>query len=523
MKADDRNPDSVVIFVEPPTQIGLQAKQSYNNTKTVAEYSAVVKQVLGNFSDTEIGDQASDVVEFETKLANVTPDAQVLADVNQYYNPFSIKETQSLLPQVSFSEVISKLAPSDYKGDRLIVASPSYMKSLAKILSKTPRGTVQLFLKWKLIQQYADKIEDAKVEPFREFNNKLAGKDPRAREDRWRTCITSLDNGLGWILSRFYVLSYFPKGSKKLGDQMVTELKEWYVSTLRHTDWMSPEVRKRAIQKVHAMAQEVGYPTEDPNVLDAAAVQEYYQGLNMSSQTYFENEVGVAEFQLHQEWSKLGKPTNRDEWGMKAQTVNAYYNPTSNEIVFPAGIMQPPSFYGPDTPMYLNYGAFGSVCGHELSHGKCHRPLLFCCFLCILTGITAFDNHGKDYDATGNYTDWWDEKTTKAFEKRSQCFVDQYSKYTVTGPDGTVYHVNGQLTLGENIADTGGLEAAFNTWRQRHASADLRLPGLTQFTKEQIFFIAHANWWCSKSTPEALVQLIHADPHPPASARVLVS
>lgn len=498
---DDRDPDSIAIFVNPLLEIGLPAREYYNNTKLVAEYTQVVEKVLTDFVGGESAHGLSDVVTLEKQLADATPDTASQEDVTKYYNPLSIKDTQSLLPQISFSDIISNLAPSDFKTDRLIVGSPSYMKSLSKILSDTPRETVQLFFKWKLIQAYADDIEDPKIKPLRELNNKLAGKSPQATQDRWRKCIEVLDEDLGWILSRFYVLSAFSQESKKLGDQIVSDIKERFTFTLHQTDWMSPEVRKLGIQKVGNIVQKIGYPTKSPNVMDPADVEKYYADLKVSNETLFENSLAVAKFELQQQWSKLGKPTDRDEWGMTAPTVNAYYNPPGNEIVFPAGIMQPPAFYGPAAPLYLAYGAFGAVSGHELSH--------------------AFDSSGRHYDENGNYTDWWDDKTVEGFEKRAQCFVDQYSNFTVPGEDSEPLHVNGRLTLGENIADAGGLSASYHSWKKRDdKSPDPNLPGLSDFSKEQLFFISYANWWCSKTTLEAAREAIYNDPHAPKPARI---
>ncbi|KAL4908028.1 hypothetical protein BDW74DRAFT_148455 [Aspergillus multicolor] len=500
---DDRNPDNVTIFVTAPRWIGLPAREYYNNTQTVSDYTAVVENVLGKYVESmKKKEQVSkDVVAFESALADATPTTQVQEDVTQYYNPRSLEETKSLLPQILLADLISALAPSDYKTDRLIVGSPSYMKALSKLLNDTPRETVQLFFKWKIIQGYSEHIESADIQPLREFNNAIAGKDPQAKQDRWRKCITTVDEDLGWILSRFYVLDAFSEESKKLGDQIVSDIKERFVFTLDQTPWMSPEVRKLGIQKVGNIVQKIGYPTKSPNVMDPGDVENYYHSLPISNETFFENGIAVAKFVVEDEWSKLGKPTNRDEWGMTASTVNAYYNPPGNEIVFPAGIMQPPVFYGNDAPLYLAYGAFGAVSGHELSH--------------------AFDSTGRHYDETGNYTDWWDDKTVKDFEDRAQCFIDQYSKFTVHGKDSEL-HVNGRLTLGENIADAGGLTAAYHAWKKRdEAHSDPVLPGLSEFSKDQVFFISYANWWCSKTTPEKAQEAIYNDPHAPKPARII--
>jgi len=243
------------------------------------------------------------------------------------------------------------------------------MKSLSQILKDTSPETVLAFFKWKVIQSFADIIEDPKITPLRRFKNELAGKDPSASEERWRKCVRRLDSGLGWTLSRFYVLDSFSEESKQLGDKIVSDIKERFVFTLDQTGWMSSDVRKLGIQKVENIVQKIGYPTKSPNVTDPEDVKKYYQDLDVSEDSFFENEVAARRFELRNEWAKLGKPTNRDEWDMTAPTVNAYYNPPGNEIVFPAGIMQPPAFYGPSAPLYLAYGAFGAVSGHELSHG----------------------------------------------------------------------------------------------------------------------------------------------------------
>ncbi|KAJ5601688.1 hypothetical protein N7510_011222 [Penicillium lagena] len=496
---DDRDPDNLAIFVTPPREIGLPAREFYNDTKTVAKYTDVVQQVLGEVAG---NNNAKDVVSFETKLARVTPDTQTQEDVTKYYNPLSLEETKSLLPAISFADILSELAPSGYKGDRLIVGSPSYMKSLSEILKDTSRETILAFFKWKVIQSFVDTIEDPKITPLRRFKNELAGKDPSASEERWRKCVRRLDSGLGWTLSRFYVLDSFSEESKQLGDKIVSDIKERFVFTLDQTGWMSSDVRKLGIQKVENIVQKIGYPTKSPNVTDPEDVKNYYNDLDVSKDTFFENEIAAKRFQLRNEWAKLGKPTNRDEWDMTAPTVNAYYNPPGNEIVFPAGIMQPPAFYGPNAPLYLAYGAFGAVSGHELSH--------------------AFDSTGRHYDETGNYTNWWDDKTVKAFEERAQCFVDQYSNFTIPGPGDKQLHVNGRLTLGENIADAGGLSASFHAWKKRDESKpDANLPGLDSFSKEQLFFISYANWWCGKTTREAAEQAIYNDPHAPVSARII--
>ncbi|KAL8865286.1 MAG: hypothetical protein Q9174_006969, partial [Haloplaca sp. 1 TL-2023] len=324
-----------------------------------------------------------------------------------------------------------------------------------------------------------------------------------------------------WILSRLFVEKAFSEEAKAFGDRIIHDIKNQFVQKLRRAEWMSKDVRDVAIEKVHRIVQKIGYPTKSPDILNASAIQKYYESVAISNNSYFANTLAVTRFDSHRQWSKLGKPTNRDEWLMTAVTVNvseplfkagvishlpslqAYYNPPGNEIVFPAGIMQPPIFYDASLPPYISYGPFGSISGHELTH--------------------AFDSSGRHYDETGNFTDWWDPPTITAFKQKTQCFVDQYSNFTILDPQGQPLHINGQLTLGENIADAGGLSAAYHAWKEieKEEPAQL-LPGLQGWTKEQVFFLTYPSLFCGKIRAESAVQRVFRDPHSPPWARIIV-
>lgn len=266
---------------------------------------------------------------------------------------------------------------------------------------------------------------------------------------------------------------------------------------------MTKSVRQLAIDKVNLIRQKIGYPTKSPDITNAEELNEYYRNVIVRPDAYFDNRVSSTTNDVKRQWAQLDQPVDKDEWEMSAPTVNAYYNPPGNEIVFPAGIMQAPVFYDPSVPKYLSYGAFGAVAGHELSH--------------------AFDSTGSNYDQNGNYTDWWDAATLKAFKQKTDCFVAQYDNYSIPTKDGPI-PVNGRLTLGENIADAGGLSAAFQSWRGYDVEdPDLLLPGLTDFTKEQVFFLAYGLTWCGKSREEEAVRRVYTDPHSPNQFRIRVS
>jgi endothelin-converting enzyme len=244
--------------------------------------------------------------------------------------------------------------------------------------------------------------------------------------------------------------------------------------------------------------QQVGYPTASPAVLDPNDVKTYYENLKITK-SYFENGRSYAKFSYEKNWNDLLKPVDKNRWSMTAPTVNANYNPVYNRISFPAGIMSTPAF-SLALPEYVSYGAFGSTAGHELTHG--------------------FDNSGSKYDETGRFVEWWDNATITKFKQKGQCFIDQYSNYSIPGVDGERVHVKGKLTQGENIADAGGLASSFAAWQKREkASPNQLLPGLERYTKEQMFYISYANWRCGKTRTAQAVQNVYSDPHSPTGIR----
>ncbi len=337
--ADDKDPDVVVPFVSAPRQPGLPSKEYYKDAHLVTRYGQVIGRVLealleeaspnstASSSPTDgFGERSADLVEqivaFESKLAKATPDAEDAEDVTQYYNPFTIEETRALLPQLSLQYLISELGPSDFQTNKLIIGSPSYMRTLSSILQETSSGALQAYFVWKVVQTYAYKIEDSALRPLIRFNNELQGKDPDATEERWRTCVKVSDNGLGWILSKFFVEKAFSEDAKNFGDSIVSDIKAQFVKKLRVADWMSEDVRELGIEKVHNIVQKIGFPVKSPDIRDSSALQDYYSAVEINDTAYFRNSLSLAKFDARHEWSALGKPTNRDEWGMTADTVN---------------------------------------------------------------------------------------------------------------------------------------------------------------------------------------------------------
>ncbi|KAF2671746.1 endothelin-converting enzyme [Microthyrium microscopicum] len=498
---DDTDVDVVVISVSPPWRIGLPAKERYEDEKLVKKYQDMIISVLSVLMPSGEKDSFADVVEFEKKLAEAAPTQQEREDVTYYYNPMSLESASNLIPQIDLASILKSLAPTDYDIKRIIVASPPYLKKLSDILSDTSDATIQSYFIWKAVQALASYVDAPAVTPYKRFSNELQGKDPDSTPERWRTCVNHVDGGLGWILSRFFIEKAFSAKAKEFGDTIVSDIKDQFVEVLKKTPWMDDKVIDLAIRKVHNIVQKIGYPTESPDVMNPGDLKDYYKEVSVSSSTFLDNALSISKFEEARSWNSLSKPVDRAEWGMSAPTVNAYYNPPGNEIVFPAGIMQFPVF-DVNVPPFVSYGAFGAVAGHELSH--------------------AFDSTGRHYDQNGNYTDWWTKKTVEEFQKRAQCFVDQYGNYSIDGPDDKPLHVNGRLTLGENIADAGGLSASFAAWQMRRKeNSNDNLPGLEHFSQDQLFFVSYANWWCGTSRKETAINRIYTDPHAPKWARIL--
>ncbi|KAJ2990571.1 hypothetical protein NUW58_g2883 [Xylaria curta] len=464
--ADDKNPD-VVIIQAMPAGYNLPSPEYYGQKDTVKQYQAMLELVFSSLLPTTASKQsatklAQSVVELEKTIAALTPPPETRQDVTKYYNIVQVAEAGKIGPALGLDKVVRGLSPAGYTPDTMLLAFPEFLGNVSQVVSETPKSTIQTFLIWNLISSYSSYVEAPEVQPIKRFNNILSGRDPETKSERWKTCLNYVDGTIGWILSRFYIEAAFSEAAKKYGDQIILDIKQQFTTRLGDLDWMDDSVKKLATNKVHNIDQKIGYPTKSPDILNPDALRDYYKGIVITS-SFFNNTLSSSRFSANRTWSALGKPVDRGEWGMQADIVNAYYNPAGNEIVFPAGIMQFPVF-SVDLPGYVSYGAFASVAGHELSH--------------------AFDNSGRHYDENGNYTDWWTNRTVEEFDKRADCFVKQYNNFSIEGSNGPL-HVNGKLTLGENIADAGGVAAGFASWKKRQAaSPDQSLPGLDHFTHD---------------------------------------
>lgn len=345
---------------------------------------------------------------------------------------------------------------------------------------------------WQVVRGYVGYLS----KPFRDagkpLRKALLGSD--GSEESWRFCVSETISSVGYAISSLFVRAAFNGRSKPASEVMINNVRTAFMEHLKLLDWMAPETKIEALDKANAISDMIGYPEF---ILDTKKLDEKYDGLEFNASEYFENNVRLAKFDLRKNLERLKeRKVDRNRWGMSPIQVNAYYTPTKNQIVFPAAILQSP-FYDLNNPLVLNYGSMGVVMGHEMTH--------------------AFDDQGRAYDRYGNLHQWWSNETLELFKEKSNCFVEEYDSYTINNRS-----VNGKLTLGENIADNGGLKAAYHAYEKLRTPeiSKLRLPGLQQYNDRQLFFIAFAQVWCTTITNETINLLIEKDTHSPYMYRV---
>ncbi|GFU09355.1 endothelin-converting enzyme homolog [Nephila pilipes] len=441
-----------------------------------------------------------DVIEFEIKLAEITTPEEEKRDYNAIYKKITINQLQKLAPFIKwkqfFNSAFKMVGREIYSPQAVVLLDLPYIQKLSNLVTQylsqsLGRVTLVNYLAWRLVHS---KVPLLSI-PFREAGAdlSLALLGSVEKKTRWKTCIAAVDNSIGFALSSMYIRKSFLHDSKTLVNNMIDEIKTAFKENFPLIDWMDSETRNLSVDKVDSVTDMVGYPEyiTHPNKLD-----EIYDGLEFNETEYFKNHLNQLHFEIVRNMKKLDLLANRNEWSMTPSTVNAYYSPPLNHIVIPAGILQPP-FYDLTFPKSVNFGSIGVVMGHELTH--------------------AFDDQGRLYDKHGNLHQWWKNSTIQNFQQRSKCFIDQYSNYEVQG-----MKLNGLLTLGENIADNGGLKASFHAYQNWIAKnhAELPLPGLNLSTN-QLFFVAFAQTWCSVSTPENQRHDVLTNVHSPAKYRVI--
>ena len=451
--------------------------KSVDLRKAYVAHVAKMLELLGDKPDT--AKKAADtVVRIETALAKASQTRVERRDPHNLDHRMTLAELTAVTPSFDWRTFFAK------EGTPVIslnVASPGFFRGLEAELKKEKLSDWKTYLRWHYVHSQAQYL----ASPFLKEDFSFYGKTLQGREEmppRWKKCVNGVDADLGEALGQVYAEKYFGPDAKQRAAKMVKGIQEAMERDLQQLPWMSDTTKKKALEKLHGMANKIGYPDKWRDYSKLEVVRGDYAG-NGNRGTHFEYLRQLA---------KIGQPVNRGEWGMTPPTVNAYYNPQVNDINFPAGILQAPLFdaKSDDAP---NYGNTGGTVGHELTHG--------------------FDDEGRQFDATGNLKDWWTPEDAKEFEKRAKCISDQYSGYTIVDD----IKINGKLTLGEDTADLGGLILAYSAWKE--ATKDRKLELIEGFTPEQRFFISYGQSWCGNQRDEDKRLRATTDPHSPDKYR----
>ena len=469
--------------------LGLPERDYY--TRTGAKDEQIRKQYLEHVTNmfkllgepqAQATAHAKTVMQIETALANASLTVVQRRDPSNLYHKVAVKDFEAMAP--AFDWPIYMRGVGTPPVDSLNVTEPQFFKGLNSVLQQQSLEDVKTYLRWQTVHALAAMLPNAFVnENFNFYNRTLQGA--KELQPRWKRCVRSTDRVLGEALGQAYVDRTFGVEGKTRTLTMVHDIENAMQKDIEQLDWMTPDTKQRALDKLHTVVNKIGYPDKWRD----------YSNYQVTRGDALGNFVRGAEFESHRQISKIGKPVDRGEWGMTPPTVNAYYNPQMNDINFPAGILQPP-YYDNNMDDAVNYGDAGGVIGHELTH--------------------AFDDEGRQFDAKGNLEDWWTPEDAKQFEQRTACVVDEYNNFIATDD----VHVNGKLTLGENVADLGGLKLAWMAYLAHAAGLDQKPQAIDGFTPEQRFFISYGQGWCENYTPEILRMLAQTNPHSPVKYRV---
>ena len=466
--------------------LGLPEKDYYLRTgakdeeirKQYVQHIGNILKLLGE-SDAQASSDAQAVMKLETALAKVSLDVTSQRDPHKIYHLMPDSGLQALTPALDWEHFYPSTGAPEFK--EINVAEPDFFKGLNQVIAETDLATIKLYLRWQLVESVPGTVLPKALdeENFDFYGRKLAGTPEQ--EPRWKRCVASTDGALGEALGKAYVEQQFPASSKEKSLQMIHDIEAALGSDIDSLDWMSAETKKRATEKLRLIADKVGYPNKWRD----------YSKLRIERGDALGNGLRAAEFESHRQLAKIGKPVNRDEWEMSPPTVNAYYNPSMNDINFPAGVLQSP-FFDTSSPEALNYGHIGLFMGHELTHG--------------------FDDEGRQFDGHGNLDDWWTKDDADKFTERADCFVNEYSQFSVGDTK-----LNGKLTLGENTADNGGMRLAYMAFLARAAEEGLDLDKKTStgYTPIQEVFVGFAQDWCAEWRPELERLIATTDPHSP--------
>lgn len=448
--------------------------------KIRSQYLKYIEKTLTLAGDKQAAQHAQGILKLEMQIAKIQWSNVQNRDVTKLYNIYKTQDLAKLSPKIDWQTYLEKQELSD-KIKTIQVIQPSYFKGLSPIVDNTSLEVWKAYFKFHLVSDFSSLLSQAFVDNSFDFYSKQL-REIKEQKPRWKRGVQLVEGTLGESLGQIYVKKYFSAEKKQRMEVLVQNLMKAYSQSIDKLDWMSPTTKVQAQKKLASFAVKIGYPNKWRD----------YSALEIRNNDLIGNVIRSREFEHQYALNKLGKPVDRDEWGMTPQTINAYYNASLNEIVFPAAILQPP-FFDMDADDAVNYGAIGAIIGHEISHG--------------------FDDQGSQFDELGNMKNWWTAEDHRKFKEKTNTLVAQYNAYEpIKG-----YHVNGELTLGENIADNSGLAIAYKAYQL--SLNGKAAPVLDNLTGEQRFYIGWAQAWRSKITDAMQVEFLKRDPHSPDKVR----
>jgi putative endopeptidase len=484
--AQDDKASTHEVLTMSQSGVGLPDRDYYLKTDSASvalrgEYVAHVGRVLRLVGEppAQAQSDAQTILRIETELARASMTRVQQRDPNLIYHKLSMAQVRALAPNFDWTAFLRETgAPAV---DSVLVRQPDFIAAVGRLLRTVPAADWRAYFRWHLANAEAPRLSSAFVNEDFAFRKRFTGATEL--QPRWKRCLAETDNGLGEMLGEAYVQRAFPPAAKARANEMVRNLRAALAERIRGLAWMSDGTRQQALAKLDAFQQKIGYPDRWRD----------YSALQVRPGAFAANAIEAERFEFDRQMRKIGRPVDRTEWGMTPPTVNAYYNPTMNEIVFPAGILQPP-FFDPNADDATNYGAMGAVIGHEATHG--------------------FDDQGRQYDAAGNLRDWWTAEDAARYTAQAERIVNQFGGYTAVD----TLHLNGRLTAGENIADLGGLTIAYAALQKAMEGRPRTTIG--GFTPEQRFFLGWAHVWRELRRPEYQRMLTTIDPHSPSQWRV---
>lgn len=486
--ADMKNSEINVPYVFQ-SGMGLPEKEYYQGDDMASIRDEYKKHIAAMFAlmgeDAAMAQKHAEMAfEIESKLADSSLSAVESRDLERIYNKKSVADLEKLVPNFGWKKYFAAMGTP--KVTEVIVDNPAYLRQFNNLIKSESSEAWQAYFRWHFVHLIGAKMhKSVGDENFRFWGTVLSGQT--AQQPRWKRVMQSTEGALGDALGQLYVQRNFSEEAKTRVNTMVDNLIAAYEARIQTRDWMGAETKKQATEKLHKIMRKLAFPDKWRS----------YAGLSVNRKSYVRNFLNSNQFDAKWLLGKFGKPVDKTEWGMTPATINAYYNPSYNEIVFPAAIMQAP-FFDPKADDAVNYGAMGAVIGHELTHG--------------------FDDQGSMFDGSGNMKDWWTADDRAKFEAKTKMLADQFNKFVVI--DSTGLTVNGELTLGENIADLGGLTISYYAFQMAQTKTP-QPKTIDGFTPNQRFFISWAQAWRNSQRPKSLMMMVKTNPHSPARFRVV--